>query len=75
MLTDTYGCIEFLRGTERGKKVRKILRTEKCYTSIVTLAELVEWCLRNDLKTRIREYVGGIAGSSVRAKSSSPIII
>ena len=65
MLLDTYAWIEFLRGTERGKKVREILRAERCYTSIVSIAELVEWCLKNSLSTRIGEYVRGITKSSV----------
>lgn len=65
MLIDTYAWVEFFRGTEGGKTVRKILKAEKCYTSVVTVAELVEWCLRNDLGTRIEEYAREITRSSI----------
>jgi predicted nucleic acid-binding protein len=32
---------------------------------VVTVAELVEWCLKNDLGARIEEYAREIARSSV----------
>ena len=57
--------MEFFRGTDTGKNVREVLRRERCYSSVVSLAELVEWCLRNDLKARIRDYVTAVAGGSV----------
>jgi len=65
MLIDTYAWVEFFRGTERGKAARKTLKAEKCYISVVTVAELVEWCLKNDLGARIEEYAREIARSSV----------
>mgnify|MGYP001063585790 CR=1 FL=1 len=65
MLLDTYAWIEFFRGTDKGKKVREVLRAERCYTSIVSIAELVEWCLKNNLGARIGEYARGMARGSV----------
>lgn len=65
MLLDTHAWIEFFRGKDTGKKVREVLRRERCYSSIVSLAELVEWCMRNDLKARIKDYVTAVARGSV----------
>ena len=47
MLLDSYAWIEFFQGSEKGEKVGKILETTKCFTSIVSISEIVEWCLRN----------------------------
>jgi len=41
MLLDTSVWIEFFQGTEKSKKVEDILKTEENFTSIVTLAEVV----------------------------------
>jgi predicted nucleic acid-binding protein len=65
MLLDTYAWIEFFRGTDSGKNVREILRTEICCTSIISIAEVVEWCLKNNLNARIGEYVKGVTRGSV----------
>jgi predicted nucleic acid-binding protein len=46
MLLDTSAWIEFFRGTPEGKYVAEVLHTEDCYTSIVTLAELSHWALK-----------------------------
>ena len=52
MLLDTYAWIEFFQGSEKGKKVENILKREKCYTGIVSLAEVIEWCLKNDFNPK-----------------------
>lgn len=49
MLLDTFAWIEFFQGTQKGKGVMDILRQSKCYTSIVSIAEIVNWCIRNGL--------------------------
>ena len=50
MLLDSSAWIEFFRGTDNCKKVENILTTEENFTSIVTFAEIVNWCLRNRLE-------------------------
>jgi len=65
MLLDTYAWVEFFKGTNEGKKVKEILKKEKCYTCIVSIAELVEWCSKNNLKEEIKEYFKAITKSSV----------
>ncbi|MAH47806.1 hypothetical protein CMI37_18435 [Candidatus Pacearchaeota archaeon] len=55
MLLDSYAWIEFFQGSERGEKVWNILNSIECCTSIVSISEIIEWCLRNniDYKDRI----------------------
>lgn len=48
MLLDTYAWIEFFLGSEKGKKVREIIESSKCFTSIISLAEISEWCMKNN---------------------------
>jgi predicted nucleic acid-binding protein len=60
MLFDTSAWIEFFQGTNQGKKVRWSLKTEENFTSIITFAEVINWCLRNNLENKIDSYVNGI---------------
>lgn len=46
MLLDTSAWIEFFEGTEKGKRVKEVLNQNKCYTSIVSLAEVTNWSLK-----------------------------
>lgn len=46
MLLDTSAWVEFLIGSERGKQVKEELGNGNCYSSIVTLAELSNWSIR-----------------------------
>ncbi|MHB1830327.1 MAG: PIN domain-containing protein [Candidatus Micrarchaeaceae archaeon] len=48
MLLDTSAWIEFFIGSAKGKRVREILDKEDCYTSIVSLAEVTNWALKED---------------------------
>ena len=46
MLLDTSAWIEFFEGTNKGARVRDVLNQNKCYTSIVSLAEVTNWSLK-----------------------------
>ena len=48
MLLDTSAWVEFFIKSEKGELVKNILQTEKCCTSIVTLAEISNWALREN---------------------------
>jgi len=63
MLIDTYAWIEFFRGTESGMEAREVLRAERSFTSVVSIAEIAEWCLKNNL--RLQEYVRAVTKGSV----------
>ncbi len=63
MLLDTSAWVEFLLGTEKGAKVREILREEELFASIATVPELVQWCLRYNLAT-VAEAVEAIKQNS-----------
>ena len=46
LLLDSSAWIEFFIGSEKGKHVKEILEQEECYASIVTLAEVTNWALK-----------------------------
>ena len=48
---DSYGWIEYFRGTESGKKIRPYVEGESAATSVLTLAELREKYLREKWST------------------------
>jgi predicted nucleic acid-binding protein len=48
MLLDTSAWIEFFNGSNKGKRVKTILNAEKCYTSMVSIAEIVNWSRKED---------------------------
>lgn len=48
MLLDSYSWIEFFLGSEKGKKVEQIIEENECFTSIVSIAEIIEWCYKNN---------------------------
>ncbi|MGI0003915.1 MAG: PIN domain-containing protein [Candidatus Nitrosotenuis sp.] len=50
MLFDTSAWIEFFLATEKGRKVKEFLKNNDVFTSVITLGELVNWCLKNDLR-------------------------
>lgn len=64
MLFDTSAWIEFFQGTERGKKVQESLKIEENFTSIVTFAEVINWCFRNGLENKISSYIKAIKQGS-----------
>ena len=50
MLLDTSAWIEFFEGTAKGAKVRELIRGKAAYASILTIAELRLWGLKNSRK-------------------------
>jgi predicted nucleic acid-binding protein len=46
-LLDTYAWIEYFIGSAKGKTVEEILLDKECYTSILSLSEIVLWSLKN----------------------------
>ncbi len=49
-LLDTSAWIELFIGTERGRKVERLLAAERCYTGISTLSDIVNWALKERLE-------------------------
>lgn len=64
MLLDTSAWIELFRGTKKGSKVMVILKTEQHFTSIVTIAEIVNFCFRNNMGNLVNHYIQGIKKAS-----------
>lgn len=49
MLFDTSTWVEFFKGTEKGKKVKKLLLDGiPVYTCPITFAEISNWCCKNN---------------------------
>lgn len=46
LLLDTSAWIEFFNGSKKGLKVKELLKDNVCYTSIVTVAEVTNWALK-----------------------------
>ncbi len=49
MLFDTSAWVEFFIKSEKGETVKSILKAKECYTSIVTLAEISNWAMKQNL--------------------------
>ncbi len=75
MLLDTSAWVEFFKDTEKRETVWAALNSRKCFTSIVTLAELSNWCLKNHLEEELRPYVEGIKANSQVLDASENIAI
>jgi predicted nucleic acid-binding protein len=43
MLLDTFAWVEYFRSTSKGKKVKKLIVEEQCFTCAISLAELSYW--------------------------------
>ncbi len=48
MLLDTSAWVEFFIGSAKGKRVKEFLGDVDCYTSIVSLAEVTNWALKEN---------------------------
>jgi predicted nucleic acid-binding protein len=64
MLLDTSAWVEFFMNTSKREKVWAVLKANECFTSLITLAEISNWCWRNNLKEQIEPYVEGIKANS-----------
>jgi predicted nucleic acid-binding protein len=49
VLIDSCAWIDFFYGTEKGSKVKEILKNNACFTSAICIAELSEWIEREKL--------------------------
>ncbi len=50
MLLDTYAWVEYFRGTNKGKKIRELLKETQCFTSAISLAELSYWAEKEKIE-------------------------
>lgn len=48
MLFDSSAWIEFFIKSDKGARVKNYLETEKCYTSIVSIAEISNWSMKEN---------------------------
>ncbi len=62
VLLDSYAWIELFIGSEKGEKVKQILVTQPCWTSIISIAELSEWAEKNQLDAE--QYIATLIAKS-----------
>ena len=64
IILDTSAWIEFFQGTEKGKDVFAAIKKEQAFTSIVSFAEITNWCFKNNLKESVGQYLRAIKDGS-----------
>lgn len=75
MLLDTSAWIELFQETDKTTVIKNVLERENNFTSAVTFAEIVNWCLKNNKENRITEYIEGIKNGSTILDLNEAIII
>jgi len=75
VLFDTSAWIEFFDGTDKSRLVEDTIKTKEIFTTEITYAEIVTWCLRNKLEHKIRDYIEGIKKGSKILELNEAIII
>ncbi len=75
MLLDTSAWIELFQESDKTAIVKNVLETEENFTSAITFAEIVNWCLKNNIDDKIIEYIGGIKKGSKILELDETIII
>lgn len=48
MIFDSYAWVEYLFGTEQGKRVDELIEKNNCYTLESNLAEIYDWSIRQN---------------------------
>lgn len=64
MILDASAWIEFFLDTEKSQKVEDVIKEGNCFTSVVTIAEIANWCCRSGAENKIQAYVEGIKNNS-----------
>ena len=49
LLLDTSAWIEFFIKSNKGENVKHYLKTKSCYTSIISIAEISNWAIKQNL--------------------------
>ena len=75
MLLDTSAWIELFQETDKTLVVKNILENEKNFTSAISFAEIVNWCLRNKKEDKITAYLEGVKNGSTILDLNEAIII
>lgn len=75
MLLDTSAWIELFQETDKTSLVKTTLEREENFTSAVTFAEIVNWCLKNGKEDKINAYIEGIKNGSNILDLNEAIII
>ena len=58
LIVDTNAWIELFKDSPQGLRAKKLIGENECYTSIVSLAEIAKWCVREG--KNVEFYLHGI---------------
>ena len=75
MLLDTSAWIELFQETDKVLIIKDILEREENFTSTITFAEIVNWCLKNNKEDKIRAYIEGVKNGSTILELNESIIV
>ena len=75
MLLDTSAWVEFFEDTDKREIVWTALKAQKCFTSIVTLAEIANWCFKSNLENELKRYVDGVKANSQLIDANEDILL
>lgn len=56
MLLDSWAWVEYFLGSPAGAAVREIIRGKELYCSVLSIAEVADWCVRRGFDPQ--KYVG-----------------
>ena len=54
MLIDSSVWIELFEGSKKGEKAWKIISSNQCSISIISLTEIIKWCVKNKKEYKYR---------------------
>ena len=72
-LLDTSAWVEYFKGSEKGRKVLKVLEEEEIYTSAITFAEITRWVVDN--RGNVDSVLSLIRRNSVIIQLEEPILV
>ncbi|HLC97989.1 MAG TPA: PIN domain-containing protein [Candidatus Nanoarchaeia archaeon] len=72
-LLDTSAWVEYFKGSEKGRKVLKVLEEEEVYTSAITFAEITRWVVDN--RGNVDSVLSLIRRNSVIIQLEEPILV
>lgn len=73
MLLDTSAWVELFEATKNTVRIKEVLTKEPCYTSIVTIAEIVNWAEKE--KRNHEEIIDNVGKASTIIGLSEPISV
>jgi predicted nucleic acid-binding protein len=75
MILDSTAWVEFFQNTEYAKFVVSAIEDTKSFTSVMTLAEISNWCCKNNQKEAIPRLIESVKNATKLLDVSENILI